>query len=910
MHERRKNIISIGILLVFTFFLTLTQVANGKVNRHFSISLTFDTIPTKKLDSFQRTKTDTLPKGLLDTPKKVQEIKTFEVKASKDSLDAPVDYYASDSAVVIVKEDKIYLYSKTNVKYKDFIVDAERIELDQKNNLLTAYALSDSLGRVTDRGRFAQGENKSQFDTLQFNTKTQKGLSKNTFTKQDEIFINAQNIKRVDSATTFGKNAILTTCNYDDPHFGFVTKRLKYVQDKVIVTGTIQPVFESVKLPIGLPFGIFPQKKGRHSGFLPPQFTVNEQFGLGLEGLGWYHVFNDYIDLTARANIYSYGSWNLFVTPVYRKRYRYNGGLNFSLQNTKLNFPGDPDFSKNLSFQLGWNHTVDQKVRPGVSFTANVNAGSSKYNQNLPNNPIRNFNNQLNSTINFTKTFGSQANLAVTMGHDQNANTGDFNLRLPSLDFTYNTVYPFAKKESVGDAKWYEKLGVGLISRAAGVTRFNDTITKPTPQNPKTGIVEQASRNYGWNVSHDIPITLSLPSLGPVQIAPSISYSEKWFGIKNQRTYNIIDKKVDSAINKGFYTSRQVSFGINANTQFIGLATFKAGRLNKNGKLNAIRYLMRPTLGFSYTPNMNAKEFYDIQIDRTGRRERFSIYQDNQGGFFNANQAGNINFGVDNNLEMKVKSKNDTLNGGYKKVAILDGFSFNGSYNLLADSFPLSNIGINARSNLLEKISITATASLNPYVLDERGYSTRKYAWQNNNGFSLGTLQSLSLSASTSFQGKEKKKKDDKDEDKDEPRQTLTLDELQAQQAYVRNNPSEFVDFNIPWKLDLSLSVSVNPVTRLIDSVYTRKNEITSGLTANGDVSITPKWKVGYNSSINIRDRKVEFFTMYLTREMHCWQLSVNITPVGPVRFFNITINPKSGILRDLRINRSRFFYN
>jgi LPS-assembly protein len=48
---------------------------------------------------------------------------------------------------------------------------------------------------------------------------------------------------------------------------------------------------------------------------------------------------------------------------------------------------------------------------------------------------------------------------------------------------------------------------------------------------------------------------------------------------------------------------------------------------------------------------------------------------------------------------------------------------------------------------------------------------------------------------------------------------------------------------------------------------------------------------------------------MFITREMHCWQLAINVTPIGFTRSFNISISPKAGILRDLKINRTRFFY-
>ena len=78
----------------------------------------------------------------------------------------------------------------------------------------------------------------------------------------------------------------------------------------------------------------------------------------------------------------------------------------------------------------------------------------------------------------------------------------------------------------------------------------------------------------------------------------------------------------------------------------------------------------------------------------------------------------------------------------------------------------------------------------------------------------------------------------------------------------------------------------------------------------NGDFNLTPKWKFGMNGYYDITTTSIQNFTFYISREMHCWQLSINVTPIGIYRTFNFTISPKSGILRDLRINRTRYFYN
>jgi hypothetical protein len=80
-------------------------------------------------------------------------------------------------------------------------------------------------------------------------------------------------------------------------------------------------------------------------------------------------------------------------------------------------------------------------------------------------------------------------------------------------------------------------------------------------------------------------------------------------------------------------------------------------------------------------------------------------------------------------------------------------------------------------------------------------------------------------------------------------------------------------------------------------------------MSVNGDFSLTPRWKIGGNTYYDFTTSKIQTLSMFISREMHCWQMSINLTPVGLYRSFNITINPKSGILRDLKINRSRFFY-
>src|SRR5205085_8661918 len=203
----------------------------------------------------------------------------------------------------------------------------------------------------------------------------------------------AETVKKINANTIFAWRGRFTTCNLDTPHFAFRTRKMKMITNKIAVSGPTSPEFEGVPVPIGIPFGIFPLNRGRHSGLLPPQFASNEQYGIGLEGLGFYKVLSDNFDVTARTNIYSYGGWNLNLSSRYLKRYKYTGNLNLGIQHVKILNTGGyqkEEFSSSRSFMINWSHTRDSKARPGSNFSANVNAGSTQYNRFVSNNSLQN----------------------------------------------------------------------------------------------------------------------------------------------------------------------------------------------------------------------------------------------------------------------------------------------------------------------------------------------------------------------------------------------------------------------------------------------------------------------------------------------------------------------------------------
>lgn len=907
MNDRNKGKAKIIFAwLCLPVLLLLTYHSEGLSQNQFAGFVFFHIIsdtppPVKKINDtsgiFIKKRTDSVRVPSISAIKKlpadttlVPMTDTFSFKTSKDSLTSPIIYHADDSMVIDVPGQKMYLYGKiASVKYEDNNLSAPQIQFDQKTNLVSAFIKKDSAGRVVSYPFYNQKDFQSVSDTIRFNMKTGRGLTKGTYTKQGELFVYGEKIKKADSVTFYALGTRFTTCNLDTPHFAFIAKRAKFVNKKWAYTGPVHPEFEGVPLPIALPFGIFPLSQGRHSGLLAPTFAANEQLGISLENLGYYKIISPNWDVVTRGTLYSYGSYTLNVNPRYYRRYHYGGNIGLAIQKIK---PLDQSGSRTINIQ--WTHSADTKARPGVNFTANVNAGSSKFNSQVPNSPSLNFSNQLNSSVTYAKVWKNRPyNISVSANHNQNTIQRLINLNLPDVAFNVNTQYPFRRKEPVGDYKWFENLGIGYNGNAKSLTSFYDTAGK---------IGAQIYKNLQYGAQHSIPLTLSLPPVGVFQISPSVSYQERWYQKKLVRQYNAVLNKNDTvSLQKGFYAARQMAFGLGISTRVFGLFAF-----GKNSRVKAIRHEIRPSISLNYSPNFNANNYYRSRTDAFGNTQEVSFYEGSIYGAYSNQRFGGLSFNIDNNISMKVRNRKDTSATADRKISILDGLSLAGGYNFLADSFRFQVLSLSARSNLLNKINITANATFDPYQTNELGVRVNQLVWAKK-PISLGNLVNGGVFLQSSFKGGDKSKK----QTPPVVKQNITaggmpIDEYQREAAYIKNNPAEFVDFSIPWNVDLSYSLLFNrrfDITRL-----KFLSTFTQGVNFNSSANLTEKWKIGLSGSYDISTKQLGVLSGYLSRDMHCWQMGINVSPVGRYRFFSINISPKSPILRDLKINRTRSF--
>ncbi|HEY5369469.1 MAG TPA: putative LPS assembly protein LptD, partial [Hanamia sp.] len=861
-----KNILNDNPYKVRNVFINNSSKNIQSKKNHFSVAkkrnFIIDILPSEKSpinDTIVPAKPDTLLEK--DTSITRKKLDTVQYKISKNAISDPVAYTAEDSMVIDVAGKKVTMYgTKVTVKYQDNNISGPIISFDQTTGNIVAALKRDSTGKVISFPTFKQGDFISQFDSIKFNMKSGKGITKSTYTQQGDMYVYANEIKRVSPEVFFALRGRFTTCDLDTPHFAFISNKIEFINNKMAISGPLHPEIEGVPIPIYFPFGIFPLTQGRHSGLLPPTFTTNQQKGVGLEGLGFYKVFNDYWDFILQASIYSYGGWTLKLNPRYSKKYHYSGNLSFDMQNYSINFKGDPDYQKNKSYHISWNHTADTKARPGVTFSGYVNAGSSSYNAEVANNPTLNYQNQMSSSISYSKTWqGSPFNLTLAANHDQNTNTKLINISLPTLAFTMNTIYPFRRKNAVGSLKWYENLGIGYNLSALNRFSFYDTVKNKS-------ILQQIRDTLQWGAHHVIPISLALPQMGIFQLSPSVSYDETWYQKKVTQHWDDVKDTLLTGVQQGFYTARQMAFGLSATTKIYGMLSSK----NKNAKIQAIRHVLTPTFAIRYQPNMNGKNYYTTVIDTAGHTATLPYFQSgyNLNSPYSNGKFAGFDFGIDNNVTMKVRNKSDTGKNATKKVSLLDNLGIHGSYNLFPVDFRhFSNFSANASNNLFNKVNITAGATFDPYEVNSVGIDTNILVWKTH-PISLGRLVSANISLSSSFKGGNKKtgEKAGVKPGDNIPNPEYDQDLYSAQANYIRNNPGQFADFNIPWSINLSYSL-------LFSNQFQQgvgfKTSSTQSLNFNGTLNVTPKWQMAITGFYNLALGQLTPLSFSLSRDLH-----------------------------------------
>ena len=574
---------------------------------------------------------------------------------------------------------------------------------------------------------------------------------------------------------------------------------------------------------------------------------------------GYYWAVNDYIGIKFLGEIYTKGSWGLNMLTNYKKRYAYNGNLNLNFNKRRTGDEGNINVIND--FWVKWKHNP---VSKGTGrFSASVNAGTKTYNVNNSYIIEDMQSSAFNSNISYSKSFkGTPFRMGVNLRQDQNTVTEEMNFTLPDFSFSMNRIYPFKKKIG-GGKSWYEQINLtyNLVARykISNIRKniFGGLTVPETYQNDTTEIsfdnIPLLLERGQYGAKHSIPLSTTFKLFKNINISPSINYTEYWYPQKLRYEWEDTILIVDTI--PGFSRAYQYSARANMSTKICGLYQFKGQ------KIKAIRHVMTPSISFGYNPDFSDPKFQfykEVQIDTNRTKRKLSRYQGAIFGAPGAGESGSIGFSLVNILEMKVKSEKDTTKK-FKKVKLLKNLSISSSYNLAADSLNLAPFNLNATTSLFNRLNMRFTSIFDPYQLNSFGRKINKFVWDEK-GKGLARLINASLFLSTNLNPKafERKYKSDKG----------TEEELEK----INANPEQYVDFNIPWNLNIRYNLNfAKAFVKDVNGLILRDTTIISqSLSFSGDVNLTEKWKISFNSGYDIKNKGFSTTNITIYRDLHC----------------------------------------
>lgn len=819
----------------------------------------------------------------VDSTKK-DSVKVKTVKVSKQ-LKSKVEYVARDSIRFDIIDQKVYLYGKAEINYEDINLKADYIEILFRTSIVFAKGWPDSTGKVKGNPVFKQGSETFDAKSITYNFETKKGIIKEIYTAQNEGYLHGVTVKRDSNNTISILNGSFTTCNHKHPHYEIHFQEAKVFPGDKIVTGPAILTVEDVSTPIIVPFGYFPNKKGRKSGILMPQYGEEERRGFFFANGGYYFGINDYMDMELRGDIYTHGSWAIKPTINYNKRYKFRGSMNFNYAQNVFSDKGLPDYSLSKAFLFKWNHEQDAKARPNSRFAANVNAGSSNFNSQNSENPNDFLNNTLQSNVSYSKTFGTMFNFSANASHSQNTYLKTVTVRLPEIVFSANRFQPFKRKETIGKPKWYENIGASYNLNARNeINTYDSLIFK-----------ESSLKRFQNGINHSIPISTSFKILKYFNLTPSFNYNERWYfqTIRKRWDKSLFNENKDTLYTdtiNGFKAAHDFNISTSLTTKLYGMLRFK------RGKVEALRHVLTPQASFIYRPDFGTPNwgyYKNVQTDTLGKISKYSIFEKGIYGGPPQDKSGLVNLSFANNLEMKVRTPRDSLNPS-KKIVLIESFSVGTSYDLAKDSLKWSKVGLSGRTKLFKNLDVTYASYWDPYIVNKNNFNLNQYEWNVNNRPFRFTNSDWNFSLNWNLNSQTFLKK----------KTTGKIDT--AKKKSFMPNLDGYADFKIPWSLNVYYTLRYTHQTTAIKVL---KDTIQT-LSASGEVNITPNWKIGFTTGYDFTNKAFSYSSIDIYRDLHCWEMKFHWIPYGPRKSYLFSLGIKAQMLQDLKLTKKRDWHD
>jgi hypothetical protein len=305
--------------------------------------------------------------------------------------------------------------------------------------------------------------------------------------------------------------------------------------------------------------------------------------------------------------------------------------------------------------------------------------------------------------------------------------------------------------------------------------------------------------------------------------------------------------------------------------------------------------VITPSVNFTFTPNFGAPwlgYWHNVANDTNIiHPRRYSIF--GSAGGPPGQKSGVISFAISNNLEMKIRNRKDTVTG-MKKIVLIEDFSIRMSYDLAKDSLNWSPLTLSGYTTLFKNMRVQYSSSWDPYSRNSKGVPINVSEWKADGWpFRLdNTIWDISFNYSLSSDKAKGKKK-------------APVTGTPQEQRDLTNYYDYYIDFDIPWSFSFNYSFHT---TNAWTTYYHRVGTVVQTLGFNGQLNITPKWKITLYTGWDFTHNQLSYTSIDVYRDLHCWEMRFGWVPKGGMQNWTFSINVKASVLQDLKLNKKKDF--
>lgn len=864
---------------------------------------------------------DTLRAGLDSTASRRDSLRRADSTSRADSLSllekSSLTRPAFSGAKDSIRQDfsngqrKMYYWGEVEVSYENIKLKADYMEYDMATGTVYARGTYDSLSREwKGQPEMTQGKQTFSMEEIRYNFNTRKARITNMITREDDGILHGKNIKMMPDRSINITKGKYTVCDLEHPHYYLKLSSAKVVTkpSQKTVFGPAHLVVEDVDLPIGIPFGFIPKRPDRATGLLMPSFGEENARGFYLRDAGMYFVLGDYFDMSLTGDYYTLGSWAANLNSRYMVKYKFNGNLAINYSVDQTGEKGSTDFFQSKNFGVRWSHSQDSKAHPGTSFSASVNFSSpsnSRYNSHSVSEALQN---QISSSISYSKNWNGKFNLSVNALHSQNSRDSSYSFTLPNITFSVSTFYPFKIKNRVGKERIYEKFALGYN------TSLQNKINFKASEFGEPGFLDKFQNGMTHNFSIKLPDFTLLKYLN---VAPSVSYGMNWFFRKSEAYFDRETNSVKMEMGKQFGhfgTTHNYSGSVSMSTRLYGMYDF-----GKFHKVQAVRHVISPSVSMSFSPE-KGKAFNGWRtlnyVDTLGVQKSYdyNIYQGQINSAPGKGKSATMSLSIGNNLEAKVRDMKDTTGTGTKKVKILDQLNLTTGYNFLADSLKMNNVGVSMSTSVFGKLGINGNMNFDPYAIDGKGKRINRYNILETGVPLRLTNVSGSLSYSLSGKGTVKGNDGSKSGGGDSGNAADYYRRIYYHPItgeYIPGGWLYYTNPNAPWSVNFNYNFSMNRTYEFINDQLRKKDNYTQTLGVQGNIQLTPKMSVQAQSGWDFTAMKMTTTQFSFRYDLHCFNISVSWVPSGMYQSYSFLISANAAALADLlRFKKSTSYWD